>query len=344
MATTDYPVNHPLAVKHWTAEVMKEALKRTYAFRFMGTSSNSLCQVRNELKSEGDRVRVQLRLQLSGDGVLGDSTLEGNEEALSVYYDDVYVNQLRHAVRSGGKMSEQRVPFSVREEAKDGLADWWADRWDTWFFNQIAGNTAQTDVRYTGLQAAIAPSSGNVVSIDSTSTASMTSSEVLDITKIHYAVYKAKEATYPIRPIRVGGKDYYVMFISEEQATDLKTNYSAGQWGDIQKAALMGGKIADNPIFTGALGVIDNVILHSTSRLPSPATNVKRAVLCGAQACAVAFGKGYSAGNKFSWVEELFDYENQLGVAAGCISGLKKLQFNGTDLATIVVPTYAAAK
>jgi len=103
MATTDYPVNHPNAVKHWSAEVLKEALKRTYASRFMGTGSNSLCQIRNEMKSEGDRVRVNLRTQLSGGGVAGDGTLEGNEEALSIYTDNIFIDQLRHAVRSGGR-------------------------------------------------------------------------------------------------------------------------------------------------------------------------------------------------------------------------------------------------
>jgi hypothetical protein len=35
----------------------------------------------------------------------------------------------------------------------DGLKDWWADRLDTWFFNQAGGFTAQTDLRYTGMQA-----------------------------------------------------------------------------------------------------------------------------------------------------------------------------------------------
>ena len=44
-----------------------------------------------------------------------------------------------------------------------------------------------------------------------------------------------------------------------------------------------------------------------------------------------------------SWVEELFDYQNQLGVSAGMIAGLKKTQFNSEDFGTITVSTYAAA-
>ena len=41
------------------------------------------------------------------------------------------------------------------------------------------------------------------------------------------------------------------------------------------------------------------------------------------------------------WVEELFDYENQLGVSASLIWGLKKTVFNSIDFGTIVVQTYS---
>src|SRR5690606_4775908 len=141
MANTEYGVNHPLAVKQWARKLFQDVLKETYIGRFVGTSSNSLIQRKDDVsKDKGDRITIGLRMQLSGDGVAGDATLEGNEEALTTYHDNVFIDQLRHAVRSAGKMSEQRVPFSIREEAKDGLKDWWADRMDTAFFNQICGN------------------------------------------------------------------------------------------------------------------------------------------------------------------------------------------------------------
>jgi N4-gp56 family major capsid protein len=342
MATTSFPLNHPQAVKHWSGDVFKEALKKTYAFRFMASGSGALCQVRNEMKSEGDRVRVGLRVQLSGAGVAGDGTLEGNEEALSIYHDDVFIDQLRHAVRSSGKMSEQRVPFSVRNEARDGLADWWADKFDFGFFNQLSGNTAETDLKKTGMQSTIAPSSGNIV-LEATSTASIDSANPFGVHHIDYCIETAENATYPIRPMKMGGRDIYCMFIHSYQKTDLRRGFSAGEWGDIQKAAISGGQQTNNPVFSGAVGEYAGTVIHSTTRLPTPATNVYRAVFCGAQSASVAFGKGYSAGNKFSWVEELFDYENQLGVAAGTIWGLKKMQFNSVDHSTIVVPTYGIA-
>lgn len=349
MAVTSYGVNHPSAVKHWSHEVFKEALKKTYAAKFMGSSSESLLQVRNEMKTEGDRVTVHLRMQLSGAGIAGDGTLEGNEEQLTIYTDNVFIDQLRHAVRSGGRMSEQRVPFEVRDEAKDGLADWWADRLDTAFFNQITGNSGETDTRFTGLQAALAPDTNHAIIANSlhSTTASLSDSagSRFNLQTIDRCIERAKTLTPAIRPVMIGGKEFYVCFIHPYQETDLRraaASVSDMSWADIQRAAMEGGKISDNPIFTGALGVYNNTILHSSTRIPSAVANTRRAIFCGAQAAAIAFGKG-AGPNTMTWVEELFDFENQLGVACGCIHGIKKMRFNSADFSTIAVTSYAAA-
>ena len=83
MAATDYPLNHPLAVKLWSRKIAREALKETMAMKFMGTSSNSLIQVFDDTsKGPGDKITVPLRMQLAGRGVGETEALEGNEEAL----------------------------------------------------------------------------------------------------------------------------------------------------------------------------------------------------------------------------------------------------------------------
>jgi N4-gp56 family major capsid protein len=357
MADTAYPVNHPLAVKRWSNDLMKEALKRTWALQFMGTSSNSLCQIKTELgKEAGDRLTFGLRAQLQGAGVSGDNVLEGNEEALVTYSQNVLIDQLRHAVRSDGKMSEQRVPFSVREEARDGLADWWADRYDRWFINQLTGNTAETDSRYYGFNALVAPDADHLISIGTggnlEASLSATSTCKMSLAGIDYAVEHGKLAQNALRPIRVGGDDYFVLFLHPWQVTDLRTNTNTAQWADIQKAAMAGGQVKDNPIFTGALGVYNGTILKESVRLPLISTSqvtkvdgtsgVIRAVLCGAQALCMGYGRT-SGKNTYSWEEETFDYGNKLGVAAGCQAGMVKTRFNGSDFATMVISTYAAA-
>lgn len=354
MALTEYGVNAPEAVKLWSRKLAREALKQTYIQRFIGASDDSLIQERTDTKkSEGDRVRITLRMQLDGEGVEGDGTLEGNEEALTTYTDDILINQLRHAVRSKGKMTEQRIPFSIREEAMKGLRDWWADRMDTWFFNQVCGYTPETRTKFTGNNAITAPTAGRHLFATGTHSDDQSLSTFADdkmtLDMIDYCVEVAETASPLIRPIMINGSKHYVMFIHPYQATDLRTNASVGQWQDIQQAAMQGGKVSNNPIFTGALGMYNNVILHKSTRVTqgvhsgtgAPVANVRRAVLCGAQAAGIAFGQGHSS-KQYDWTEELFDYGNQLGVSAGCIGGLKKSRYNNVDFSTIVLSTYAS--
>ena len=349
MADTSYGVNDALAVKVWGKKLFVDALKQTHADRFMGKGSDSLIQVKSDLaKGPGDQITVGLRMQLSGDGVQGDSTLEGNEESLTTYSDAIVVNQLRHAVRSAGKMSEQRVPFSVRDEARAGLSDWYAARIDQAFFNQICGYTLQSDTKYTGNNAVTGPDADHRVWATGTDDTSQTSTDIFTLTLIDKAVEKAATLSPTVRPLRIGGEDKYVCFLHPYQVYDLRTNTSTGQWLDIQKAALMGGNESKNPIYTGALGEYNGVILHSNTRVTVGITNagvtktdVRRAVLCGAQAATFAYGG--DGGQEMQWVEELFDYKNKLGVAAKMIWGMKKNIFNSDDFSTIVMSSYAAA-
>lgn len=357
MANTSYGVNHPLAVKLWSRKLFTEALKECELAKFMGTSDRSVIQIRDELrKGPGDRIRVGLRMQLSGSGVQGDGVLEGNEEALTTYNDDILINQLRHAVKSEGRMSEQRVPFSVREHARDGLTDWWADRIDTCLINQLTGNTGVSDTKYTGNNATVAADAEHIVYADARTTeatvCSASASGVMALKYIDYCVERAKVLSPAIRPLRIDGKDMYVMFLHPYQVTDLRTNTNTGQWLDIQKAAMNGGKVNDNPIFTGALGVYNNVVLHVSNRLPRTTnaadfstTNLAgnyRALFCGAQAAGFAYGQDNSE-NKMTWVEDMFDYGNSLGVSAGMIFGAKKCVFNSKDFGTLLLNTFAQA-
>lgn len=84
MATTSFGVNDALAVKLWSKELAVEALKKTYFANFIGSGASSLIQLKTETsKGAGDRITYGLRMQASGDGVLGDGVLEGNEESLT---------------------------------------------------------------------------------------------------------------------------------------------------------------------------------------------------------------------------------------------------------------------
>ncbi len=356
MSKTTFPINDALSNKLWAKKLTVEGLKETWFGKFMGTSSSSMIHVKTEpSKGAGDQVTFGLRMQLKGDGVTEGQTLEGNEEALTTYSDKLTINELDHAVRVKGDntIDAQRVPFNLRSEAKDGLQDWYSDRFDTCMFNHLCGNTLVTDPRYTGNNAIVAPSAGRIIRATGADDATVAADDtkVMTLSLIDYAVEAAKTATPVIRPIKVNGENKWLCFLHPFQVTDLRTNTNAGQWLDIQKAALAGGAGSKSPIYTGALGEYNNVILHESVRVCGGVTNAgeaadntRRAVLCGAQAGALAWGQKFDGGRtgaNYKWVEEMFDYQRELGVSAQTVWGIKKTVFNGTDFGTIVMTTYA---
>lgn len=159
-------------------------------------------------------------------------------------------------------MSQQRVTFDIRDEAMSGLRDWWSDRIDTSWFNQMCGYTVQTDTRYTGMQATVAPSSGRIIIPDAANTShtnevSLSTTQTFQLSYIDRAVTIAKTGatgSVPIlRPIKVNGSDKYVMFLHPFQTYQLRTDATSGRitWYDAQKARVTGGEL-DNPIYNGA--------------------------------------------------------------------------------------------
>lgn len=365
MTTTSYGVNDALAVKLWSKSLDHEALKYTDIGPLIGDDANSIIHRKTEMqKGPGDKVTFGIRMQLSGAGFTENQLAEGNGESLTTYNDALTVNELGHVVgvKSENTIDQQRVPFNLRQEARSGLSDWWAKRYSVSFFNQVCGYTVQGDTRYTGLTAAIA-ATRIIRQSARANDESLVAADTFTLDLIDKAKEAAIVATPKIRPISVKGRgsadgrrdynatltDKYVMYLHPYQVTDLRKNTSTGQWLDIQKAAYMGMGATGNPIYSGALGEYNGVILRQAFDVTTGVTsagadspNVRRAVLLGGQAAMIGFGQKNSP-SKFRWNEELFDHKRRLEVSAWSIFGMKKTQYNASDYGVVVVSTYAVA-
>jgi N4-gp56 family major capsid protein len=366
MATTSFAVNDAYAVKLWAKELAVETLKYTMIAPLIGTDAGSVIHKKEETeKGKGDQVTFGLRLQLLQDGFTENELAEGNGESLTIFTDQLTINELLGVVgvKSDRTIDQQRVPFDLRAEARDGLADWWAKRLSVSFFNQVCGNVAETRTKYTGLQAVTAPSTGRQLWQGGvTADEGLASSNTMTLGMIDKGKELAITLSPPIRPINAKGKsdigDYYdslqqgkyVCYLHPYQVTDLRTNTSTGQWLDIEKAAATGGLVKDNPIYVGALGEYNGVILKSSfdvttgcnSSTGAQLVNVRRAVLLGAQAAVIGYGTKH-AGGKYQWNEELFDHKRRLEVSALGVWGIKKTRFNAIDYGVIPLSTWAVA-
>ena len=258
---------------------------------------------------------------LSGAGITGDSTMEGNEEEPSVYDDAITLDQKRNAIRTKGKLSDQYPSDkAVRKWAKILLKRWMADTIDQDLFTAIG--TSLTKAIYGG---------------DATTTATIEAGDYMTTTLISKCKAYAQKATPKIMPISIKGKKYYVMLISPDQEFDLKTRDSA--WAQANREAQQRGN--DNPIFSGAAGIWDGCIIHVHERIPLATTwgsgsNLPGATgfFMGAGTAAIAYAK------RKIWNEKTFDYGNKVGFCIGAIKGETKCVFNSSDNAVVGVRTY----
>ena len=362
MSQTVVAFGDPKAQKRWSANLAVDTRKKSYfENRFIGTDDNAVIQRKTELETgAGDRISFDLCVQMRNRPTYGDQRLEGKEESLKFYTDEVIIDQVRHAASAGGKMSRKRTAHDMRMLAKNRLGDYFSRLVDELFFMYLSGARginqdfieASDYTGFAGNSFDAPDASHQLYGGSATSKASLTSGDKLTTTVIEKAINKAEmmQALDPkvanMVPVTNGADNQYVLLMSPFQEYDLRTNSTTGQWLDIQKAAAT-AEGRKNPIFLGGLGLLNNTVLHKHRNVIrfsdyGSGSNVAaaRALLLGRQAAVVAYGT--ANGMRYSWEENTKDYGNEPTVASGFIGGIKKTRFNGKDFGVLSIDTAAA--
>jgi len=80
---TQFLTNDNLTRKKWARDLFSIILPAVEINSLVGKDSNSIVQIKTDLgKGEGDAITFGIRLPLSGEGVVGNDPVEGNEEKL----------------------------------------------------------------------------------------------------------------------------------------------------------------------------------------------------------------------------------------------------------------------
>lgn len=355
MAVSAFGTNDAQTVKIWSPLTLREALKPTMVSKLMGSGKKSVIQRLTDLeKTAGDSIKYDLLMQMTGSGVRGDNRMRDSEEALVYHQETIEIDQLRnaHAFR---RMSQQRTLHNLRSDAKSNLADWFAGQYDQILLDQLCGNAtntfANTPTTPTQNQRIV---SGDVARSATLSTdeAAISSNDQFTLADMDYAKESAKTLTPPIRPTEVNGKDMFIVVLHTYSVTDLRLDVGNSAYTDWPTIQLYAQKRGDsNPIFTGALGVYNNMILYESTRIYEPVSNVRRNLFLGAQAGAFAMGSAYDSmessrlgkDNLMSWYEQKDDYGNEKGIAVGNIFGIRSNVFNSLDYGKMIISSYAAS-
>jgi N4-gp56 family major capsid protein len=332
MALTTFDTNNALTKKVWEEKLFRETLPETYFNRFMGEGADNVVHVKTDLqKDQGDKITYGLIARLLGAGVQGDTQLKGNEESLATYDDTVILDQYRHAVASRGRMSRRRPAFSIPDEARTALKQWGAEKIDKLCFNAL-----------TATPSFVAYKDGAAGAFSKTTTAATAKAALsaanskLTLGFFGYLRTLARTGNdrqfTPIRPIKIKGREWYVLLCHEDVLFDIKqdTNFQQAQRECQERAD-------DHPLFVGATAVYDQVVVHAHEFMPKASDggggsiDWAQCVLMGAQALCWAWGM------RPQMDQETDDYGNQLGWAWSIISGVKKPVFNSIDYGSIGV-------
>jgi len=361
MANTNFSALTSEQLTIWSRDFWRVARNMSFINQFAGSGPNSMVQEISELtqSEKGARAVLTLLADMTGDGIVGDNTLEGNEEALRSFDIVVQLDQLRFANRLSGRLADQKSVVNFREHSRDALAYAMADRIDQLAFLSLAG-IAYTNKNNGALRSVLtsgqnlgdlafnsdvtAPTSNRHkrVSGNDLAAGSVTSITATDKLKYRHIVdLKAFAKDQYIRGMRgAGNEEMFHFFVTPQVMADLKLD--SDFLSNVRSAGIRG---PNNELFAGSSSLmVDGVMVHEFRHVPntSGATSGSNSnagsagykggsgadvdyascLFCGAQSLAMA-----DIGLP-EIVEDTFDYGNQNGISIGKIFGLKKPKYN----------------
>ena len=362
MANTNFASLTSEQLTIWSRDFWRVARNMSFINQFAGSGSNAMVQRISELtqSEKGARAVLTLLADMTGDGIVGDNTLEGNEEALRAFDIVVTIDQLRFANRLSGRLADQKSVVNFREHSRDALAYAMADRMDQLAFLTLSGigynlknNGALRPSLLSGQNLndlefssnVTAPTSNRHRRFDATNgivAGDVTATVAAD--KLSYGAIvdlKAYAKDQYIRGLRGAGNDeMFHLFVTPQVMADLKldSDFSA----NVRNAGIRGPQ---SSLFSGSSSLmVDGVMIHefrhvfnTTGATTGTSSNAGAAgykwgadadvngsacLFCGAQALAMA-----DIGIP-EIVEDTFDYGNQNGISIGKIFGLQKPKYH----------------
>ena len=254
-------------------------------------------------KERGQRIRLALRKQLTTgltDAVtanrddastglpaatFGTTTMIGAEESMNLYDLEVVVELMKHAVGfATPEIQDLRTPFKMEQEAASALRDWLTAQYEESILDAHYDGNAAHVVR-AGYAAAVTHPR-QIWGNDATAQANISNNDTLSAADLR-KVYENMRINN-INPLRVDGKEMYVMLahvysISDlMNDTDIKNTY--------QNAYTRTAAGSDNPLFSRAEIIFEGIAVHEYNRTRRPvgsandAPSTMRNIVLGADA------------------------------------------------------------
>lgn len=304
----------PTIPEIWARSVLREHKVAGFWRNMIGKEGSGMPVIQKSelLNKPGDLIHIGVTNPLSGTGVRGDErVLTGAEEKLTTSSIKVSPQNYAHAVRWNRRANKKNM-VELRSEAKMRLAEWGRTLTDTErfrFFLSDGSSATEGDANQVPFAGeAYTPNlyvAGELANEDLIANATgLLTVRDLQVIQVTLDDQKAK----PIRTVE--GESVYVAVVSPNAAFNLKRDPEYQEYVKLARE-----RAATNPLFTGALAMIDGIVVFAHRNVPrftnihADTVDCMRGIAFGAEAFVEALDE-----NVHSAVED-FDYGREFGIS-----------------------------
>ncbi|ENF9604574.1 N4-gp56 family major capsid protein [Salmonella enterica] len=239
-------------------------------------------------KARGDEVSFSIMHKLSKLPTMGDERIEGRGEDLSRADFTLRIDQGRHLVDAGGRMSQQRTKFNLITSARTLLGTYFNDLQDQCAVIHLAGARgdfmaddvivpldSHRDFKDIMINDVMPPTHNrHFFGGDATSLEAVDSSDVFTLGLVDNMALYIDEMAHPLQPVRLKGDElygedpYYVLYVTPRQWNDWYTSTSGKDWNQMMVRAVNRSKGFSHPLFKGECAMWRNILVRKYAGIP----------------------------------------------------------------------------
>lgn len=240
-------------------------------------------------KSKGEEVTMDLFHELRGLPTMGDRKLEGRGESITSSQFSLKINQGRHMVDSGGKMSQQRTLHDLVMVANSLLSPYYNALDDQLSQIHLAGARGDMTADWI-VPAASHPEFAEIAvnpvtpptydrhfyAADATALTNLEATDTFNLKEVEKLKLLIDEMPNPLQPVRFEGdqaaddEPFYVLYVTPRQWYDFRVstdaNFGAQALQRMQADALTRASMFNHPIFKGGAVLWNNILIKKMAR------------------------------------------------------------------------------
>ncbi len=230
----------------------------------------------------GQSVDMQIVHQLSKKPTMGDKVIEGRGENLSFSDYSLGIDQGRHIVDAGGKMSQQRYKHNLNKTSRTLLGTYFNNLQDQLATVHLAGARGDFIADDTIVPLATDPEFAEILvndvlppthdrqffAGDATTFGNLDAADLFSLAAVDNLSLYLDEMAHPLQPVRLSADalmnedPYFVLFVTPRQWNDWYTSTSGKDWQAMLAQAVNRSKGFDHPLFKGEVAMWRRILVR----------------------------------------------------------------------------------